>query len=1087
MHENSTDLDDASAMMSSVAEARFRAIFDSTFEFIGLLQPDGTLLEANHAALEFIGVPLSELLGKPFWDAPWWSYSHEVQRRLERAISDAAQGQFVRYEVEHRGRGGAVIDTDFSISPIRDRFGNVVLLVAEGRDITDRKLGPEKRQNQGGPSTAPWGKGGRVGSTARVRAMAEPPTVDLVQTRLSPPSRASGTITRDRLAGLVTDIRKRVLTVVKAPPGYGKTTLLGQWFDVFHAEGAAVGWLRLVPMQDDLSSFFRYLVGAIEVSRPGIGRRVTTLLQSARPSVAAVTTAFINSVAEAGEDIFLCIDDIHLGVSDDVIRSLEMLLAQPPGNLHLIVTTRHSLPVSLSSLRAHGGYTEIESDQLSFSGKDAAQFLGMAGLEGLSGAEIDFLVEKTEGWAAGLQLASISLAQGRDVKNFFESLSGTHRNVAEYLVDNALKSQRASTLDFLLKTSILSRLCPELCNAVTGRDDARAELDNLEKNGLFLFPQDPERNWYRYHAQFASFLQSRLAEQDPSLAPLLHRRASAWFAEHDLLDEAFTHAAEAGDVSRAGELLDQAAERLPYAPASRTLFLLEWIKQLPSDVLQRLIRPRLELASSIASVWRFEEASTIVREVEEELASQPQPVGYGAGLNLRHVLAHRKMMLHYFMDDVARTQHSVLNLLKDFPDDDPLLRGVLETIAGYVAREHYALPGWDRIDARARQCYERSGDSTFPLVWHESIMAPGYFLAGDTERAEQALIDARAAAEQVHGKSSPLAAMPALLLAEVLYEKNECDKASEILDDCESEADKQGCVDHLMAYYRTKIRLSLRKDGTQGEARDILRSGRALAERHGFARLERCLEAEELRLSLANNELDDVKRFQKRLSGPVLEAALNPGPNTTTIDEIVAIAWCRACCALGEQSEAIRVLKRWIAFTQKRGAVRSEVRLLILLSAALARGQKEVEASRFLRDAVKKAARPRLVRSFIDEGKVIEFLLLRLFKDADNVSDPTTAFGLELLQIFEQERAGSERLTPTAAPEPGASIMPEQLNARETEVIRLVSVGMSNREIGERLGLSEATVKWHLQGVFNKLHVRRRREAVLQARKFGIV
>lgn len=240
-------------------------------------------------------------------------------------------------------------------------------------------------------------------------------------------------------------------------------------------------------------------------------------------------------------------------------------------------------------------------------------------------------------------------------------------------------------------------------------------------------------------------------------------------------------------------------------------------------------------------------------------------------------------------------------------------------------------------------------------------------------------------------------------------------------------------------------------------------------------------------MSLANNELDDVKRFQKRLSGPVLEAALNPGPNTTTIDEIVAIAWCRACCALGEQSEAIRVLKRWIAFTQKRGAVRSEVRLLILLSAALARGQKEVEASRFLRDAVKKAARPRLVRSFIDEGKVIEFLLLRLFKDADNVSDPTTAFGLELLQIFEQERAGSERLTPTAAPEPGASIMPEQLNARETEVIRLVSVGMSNREIGERLGLSEATVKWHLQGVFNKLHVRRRREAVLQARKFGIV
>jgi LuxR family maltose regulon positive regulatory protein len=366
-------------------------------------------------------------------------------------------------------------------------------------------------------------------------------------------------------------------------------------------------------------------------------------------------------------------------------------------------------------------------------------------------------------------------------------------------------------------------------------------------------------------------------------------------------------------------------------------------------------------------------------------------------------------------------------------------------------------------------------------------MAPGYFRGGDTERAEKALIDARAAAEQVHGRSSPLAAMPALLLAEILYEKNECDKAGEIVDDCEAEAEKQGCVDHLMAYYWTKNRLLLRKDGKQGEVRDTLRLGKALAERHGFIRLERCLEAEELRLSLADNELDEIKRFQKRLSGRVLERAQNPGSSTTTIDEIVAIAWCRGRCALGGQAEAIRVLKRWIAFVQSRGAVRSEVRLLILLSAALARDQKEVEASRFLREAVKKAARSRLVRSFIDEGKVIEFLLLRLFKDADNVSDPTTAFGLELLRIFAEERAGNERLNPSAGQEPGTSIVPEQLNARETEIIRLVSVGMSNREIGARLGLSEATVKWHLQGVFNKVHVRRRREAVLQARKFGIV
>lgn len=1084
MHANFVD--DRPGATLQEGEGRFRAIFDSAFEFIGLLHPDGTLLEANHAALEFIGVPLSELIGKPFWDAPWWNYSREVQRRLKCSIAHAARGRFVRYEVELHGRDERAIVIDFSIRPVQDQSGNVVLLVPEGRDITERKRLQEKRDKPKARTTAPLRERGTGRSDEH--AVAATPSIDLLQTRLRPPIRASGTIPRDRLTGLVTEVRQRVLTVVKAPPGYGKTTLLGQWFKFLHAEGAAVGWLSLVPTQDDIASFFQYIVGAMRVTRPELGRKVTTLLASSRrPSVPAVTTAFMNSVTEAGEDVFLFIDDIHLGVSDDIIRSLEMLLAQPPGNFHLVVATRHSLPLSLSSLRSRGGFAEIEADKLRFNRKDAAEFLRLAGHEGLSAPELDILVEKTEGWAAGLQLASISLAQQEDIKSFFASLSGTHRNVAEYLVDNVLKSQRSSAIEFLLKTSILSRLCPELCNAVTGKDNARAEIDNLEKQGLFLFSLDPERTWYRYHPLFAKFLQFRLSEKDPTLEVVLHRRASAWFADHDLLEEALTHAAKAGDVGRAGELLDQSRGRLSYAGASRTLFLLQWIKQLPPEVLRRFARPRLELAYSIASAWRFEEATTIVQEVEDDIASLPQSLGEGGGLDLRHVLSHRKMMLYFFMDDVSRTGKTVLSMLKDFPDDDPHLRGVLETIAGYVAREQYALHGADRIDARARHCYERSDCSKFALVWHESIMAPAYFLAGDTGRAEKVLAHARAAAEQVHGRSSPLAAMPALLLAEILYEKNECEKAAEIVDGCEAEAEKQGCVDHLMAYYWTKVRLLLRKEGKQGEVRDTIRRGKVLAERHGFIRLQRCLESEELRLSVASSELDDVRRFQKGLVGPALERALTPGANTTTIDEILAVTWCRACCALGGQADTIRILRRWIVFVQNRGAIRSEVRLLTLLSAALARDRKELEASRCLRDAVKKAARSRMIRSFIDEGKVIEFLLLRMFKDADNVSDPTTAFGLELLRMFAEESAGGDRLNASAGQETRTSMLPEQLNARETEIVRLISVGMSNREIGTRLGLSEATVKWHLQRIFEKLDVRRRRQAVLQARKFGIV
>jgi LuxR family maltose regulon positive regulatory protein len=934
------------------------------------------------------------------------------------------------------------------------------------------------------PSAAPtsngWGEWGGV----------------LVRTRLSPPIRAAGTVYRHRLERYGEEFRLSLLTVVKAPAGYGKSSLLGQWFDQFRQSDAAVGWLSLDPSPDDLMGFIQHLVGALQISRPEFGRQLDLLFGSAaRPSVAGVTSTLMNALGALAEDVFLFIDDFHLAVDADVVAAVQAMIERPAANLHIIISSRHSLPFSLSRYRAKGVVVEIDSGQLRFDNQEAAEFLRTAGHGNLSLTEIDTLVSRTEGWPAGIQLAAILLAQDPDRSALFSLLAGRHSHLSEYLTDDVIDRLPAATVEFLSTTSILSRLCPDLCDAVTGRADARAQLDELERQSLFLSSLDADRTWYRYHHLFASVLQRRLSEQPASQLSGLHRRASDWFSRNGLVDEAFSHAIDAGDMDRAAAILDEACDRLLYNGRLSTV--LRWADRLPTASLRPYPRVRLQAAFSLILAWRFSDAARIIAEVESDLAASEArsqagggaetPSHQGGGLDIRHIVFHRKLMLYHFMDDTPNTERLINDTIKDFPDIDPYLRGNLETCLIYARREKYRLNNIERMDVHARDYYEKAG-SLFVAVWHEAVLGPTYYLSGDVVMAQRSLETAMHTAERIDGQISPLVAMPALLLAELHYERNECARATELIRTYGSEAEKQGFVDHLVAYYVTRARLAMSQHDEEA-ASAALHEGHLSAARHGFARLENFVIHEEMRRAIADANLDAVRRLKDGLAQGDLDPALNPGPHSTTRDEPVAIAWSRANCALGDFAEATRVLKRWIAFTGNRGALKSEVRLLIVLAGVLAHDRREGEALRCIREAVKKAARPRFIRSFIDEGQIVEALLAKLFTGADAALGPTTAFGLELIRIFAADD-GEVGDTPTStyAPSPANEMtLPEPLNARETEVIKLVSLGLSNREIGIRLGLTEGSVKWYLQGIFTKLNVRRRSVAVLKARKFGLV
>jgi LuxR family transcriptional regulator, maltose regulon positive regulatory protein len=907
----------------------------------------------------------------------------------------------------------------------------------------------------------------------------------VVRTRLSPPIRPAGTVYRHRLDRYGEDFRRPALTVLKGPAGYGKSSLMGQWFEQLRRAGAAAGWLSLDPTPDDLMSFVRHLVTALQIARPDFGRQLDLLFGSAaRPSTAGVTVTLTNNLAAVDEAIFLFIDDFHLATDPDVLALTKAMLERPPANLHFVIASRHALPFSLSRLRAKGAVAEIDSGLLRFDNQEAAEFLRSAGHGSLSLSEIDMLVSRTEGWAAGLQLAAILLAQNTDHETLFSLLEGRHCHLSEYLTDDVIDRLPGETADFLLKTSILSRLCAPLCDAVTGLDNARAHLGELERQSLFLSSLDSERVWYRYHHLFASVLYRRLLERAPELAPELHRRACEWFARHGFVDEAFAHALEAGETDRAAALLDDACDRMLYSGRLSTV--LRWADRLPAAALRPYPRLRLQAAFSLILEWKFAAAARIIAEVERDLESGATNTrgDVREAIDIRHIVSHRKLMLCHFMDDTAETERIIDEAIAEFPDIDPYLRGNLETCMIYARRERYRLANIERMDVHARDYYERAG-SLFVAVWHEAVLGPTYYLSGDVDMAERSLETSIRTAERIDGEISPLVAMPALLLADVRYERNDISRAAEFILRFGPEAEKQGFVDHLVSFYVVRARLAAMK-GDEATQIEAAREGHVSATRHGFARLENFMLHEDMRRAVAAGDVDMVRRLLNALGERDLERALNPGAQTTTRDEPVAMAWSRGLCALGNHAEAARVLRRWIAFTSHRGALKSEVRLLVLLAGSLARDRREGEALRCLREAVKKAARPRFVRSFLDEGQPIEALLTKLFAGADEDLGPTTAFGLELMRLFAFEAGPSPDESTALASMDEASAPLEPLTARESEVIKLVAQGLSNRAIGARLGLTEGSVKWYLQGIFTKLGVRRRSMAMIKARKCGL-
>jgi LuxR family maltose regulon positive regulatory protein len=441
----------------------------------------------------------------------------------------------------------------------------------------------------------------------------------LLTSKITVPRQRHGVVARTRLTDRLNRASESTLTLVSAPAGFGKTTLLTAWLADQEGAERAVAWLSLDPRDNDFTQFWTYLISAIRVALPDLGEDALTLLQPPQSPTDVVVSSLLNDLHTTPKELILVLDDYHFIESKDVNEAMTFLVEQLPAHVHVVIASRSDPALPLPSLRARRELLEFRATDLRFTSDEASSYLtDEMGLT-LTSHDVAALEERTEGWIAALQMAALSMQGRDDVTAFIESFAGDDRYIVDYLADEVLRRQPEQVRNFLLQTSILDRLAGPLCDAVTRQSGGKATLTKLERGNLFLVALDDRREWYRYHHLFADVLRAHLIDEQPEDVAGLHRRASAWYADNGDVSEAIRHAISGRDYERAADLVELGLPTMRQTRQEARVY--EWLQSLPTDVVRE--RPVLVVAfaGSMLSVGQLEGVETWLDLADQQLAA----------------------------------------------------------------------------------------------------------------------------------------------------------------------------------------------------------------------------------------------------------------------------------------------------------------------------------------------------------------------------------------------------------------------------------------------------------------------------------
>ncbi|MDH4580760.1 hypothetical protein E8F20_02595 [Pseudomonas sp. BN415] len=911
------------------------------------------------------------------------------------------------------------------------------------------------------------------------QSMNGPTPWPILPTKFTPPTQAGGLIEREVLLDQIERSLDKSLLLICAPAGYGKSSLMTALFRRLQQRHLLATWLGLDGYDNDVVRFSSLLLSALD-GHSAINASGSHHGLGSGPSTPYLAAEILERVMQLPDRVYLFLDDFHLITDTRVLELISLLLTSSVHNLHLVVSSRELPRLPLPRLRALGQLHEIDSAAISFSEKEARQFMAGFHIPELSETQLITLLGKTEGWPASLRMASIALESGVDVDTFLQRFSGADRDIAAFLVEEVLAEQSQEIEQFLLATSLLKSFNAELANEVLGISSARDLIDQIEVKHLFLLGLDRERNWYRYHHLFADLLRRILMDRSPRLAQQYHRRAGQWLAGHGRELEAIEHAFILDDQEWAGTLLDRISPALFSSGQTTTLQALA--DQLDPNVMQRLPRLQLELVWDNIIRWRFFEARRLLFETQQLLdpdivegssAAQEQEL-------LRVTLEHRDCMLQTFTDQLHPAERAITNWLQAYQHSDGFMLASARVAWMMCRRDSYqSLVSELEVDELRRQFLKVGAG--YGTVFLDVVAGCVFASRGQVAIAERLLLSAHATAIRIQGRDSSLASMAAAPLVQLWYETDRLGEARRLLTEISNSSLDFGIVDSIISRVITGALLT-RLDAGYTVAHEQLDAAHQFAMRFRLPRLRARVLAAQVQLYVEQGQVVQAERLLERDPDFTALKSLFPEKGADSSRENFAMAFARVSLENGHYANAIRVLRRWANLLQERQYYRHFVRVSLLLARLLFRSGDNLAARRALIEALSRSE-GQFVRIFVDEGEELRGLLLQLKQStAADIPLAWTGYLDKLLAAFGQ-RPEVPRVTELVSTDASAELLSE----RELAIIRLTAQNLAAKEVAQALGLTENTIKWYWQRIFEKLGVRKRKLAVRAARERGLI
>jgi LuxR family maltose regulon positive regulatory protein len=921
-------------------------------------------------------------------------------------------------------------------------------------------------------------------------------TIPLLTTKLYIPPVRPEWVSRPRLIERLNAGIHRKLVLISAPAGFGKTTLLSAWIhsgvssreygvgkeyepagEVSLTPYSALptprfAWLSLDEGDNDLTRFLTYFVAALQMipslSEAGVGESTLAMLHAAQPqppSVEAILTALINEMASIPTPFILVLDDYHLIQTQLIHDALTFLLDHLPPPMHLALATRADPPLPIARLRGQGQLIELRQADLRFTPEEAAEFLNQVMGLSLSADDVAALESRTEGWIVGLQLAALSLQGRADTHDFITAFSGGHHYVLEYLSEEVVRRQPEPVQRFLMQTSILERLCGPLCNAVTGESDSEAILAHLRQRNLFILPLDDEYRWHRYHHLFADLLGSLLRKAwPPEHIQALHLRACEWYDRNGLTPEAVSHALAARDFDRTAQLIER--NSLAMVTRGELTTLLRWIDALPDNLAHS--RPWLcvHQAWPLTFAGKAEAVEPLLQQIEQQVSSDNLTPEHEEILG--NVAAMRAMLatMHGDMPQAIELAHRADELL---PPDSLNARSIIPYA---LASAYYAEGDLVKADQAlaGKLKMGRASDNLWTVVRALCDLADLRMIQGQLRRATDLCQEALQWAEARGARQFGTVGYVLVKIGELLHARNDLIAARDhVLEGVNLMQGWQQPYEMVSGY--TALAAILQAQSDAEGAIEALQNAEKIRSRHpNYHKLNHLVHGCRIRLCLAQGGPEDAAR-------QAMETGLSE-TGALIFREQEQIILARVLIAQGRWNEALPLLVQLAEDAETGGRFGRLIEILALQAVARQVQGDTTHALIALEKALTMGEPEGYVRVFVEQGAPMAALLRQAAARGiapDYVSGPLAAFGAE------------EKESALASLPPSTPSIAESLTSREIEVLQLIGEGHSNQEIAKALVITLNTVKKHTSGIYGKLGVHSRTQALARAQELGLL